>query len=213
MAAPSFERAVSHVLKSEGGLSDHKADPGGATNRGITRATLGRWRGRPATRDEVMALTEVEAKQIYRKFYWDRVKGDDLPAGVDLAVFDFGVNSGNERAAKYLQALVGVPADGIIGPATIKAVNKLEPAFVVRELMRRRLDYLAKLSTWPVFGKGWRRRVLSVETEALDMIGNPMAAIPPPPDIPAPEPSAEPASSGLFVALAAVIVRIFRKEA
>lgn len=192
MAAPSFERAVSHVLKSEGGYVDHPSDPGGATNRGITLATLSRWRGRPVSKAEVKALTEGEAKLIYRKFYWDRVRGDDLPAGVDLAVFDFGVNSGNERAAKHLQTILGATADGVIGPATLKALGKVEPAFIVRELTKRRLSYLQGLtSLWPVFGKGWKKRVQSIEAEALAMIGKPEAINPPPPDIEPAEPKAE----------------------
>lgn len=211
MAAPSFERAITHVLKSEGGYVDHPQDPGGATNRGITLATLSIWRGRKVTKAEVKALTEAEAKAIYRKNYWDVVRGDALPAGLDLAVFDFGVNSGTQRAAKYLQGVVGVRQDGVIGPATLKAVTGRDTAETIRGLSRARLDFLSRLATWPVFGKGWRHRVLAVEQEALAMARTTAVPLPPPPDIaPIDPPSTQPASSGLFVALLKGIFNAFR---
>ncbi len=105
MAAANFERALSLVLKHEGGFADHPADPGGATMMGITQATLAEWRGRPVTKDEVRALSRVEAGAIYRARYWDAVKGDDLPSGLDLAAFDYAVNSGPARAVRTIQGL------------------------------------------------------------------------------------------------------------
>jgi lysozyme family protein len=100
------------TAKWEGGWSDHKADPGGKTNWGITQATLSQYLGRPATATEILALTKAEAQIIYQKPYWDRMLGDSLPPGIDPCVFDFGVNSGPSRAVKSLQAALGVKADG-----------------------------------------------------------------------------------------------------
>lgn len=207
MASSSYDRAVAHVLASEGGYVDHPSDPGGATNRGITLATLSRWRGRHVTRDEVKGLSEAEARQIYRRFYWDRVRGDELPAGLDLAVFDFAVNSGDARAARMLQGLLGLPEDGLIGPKTVAAALAADSAATIRNLTRARLDFLSRLDTWPVFGKGWRKRVLSVEAEALAMVGT---GAPPPPDV-EPVPSS-PASGGFFVALKALLAALFGKK-
>ena len=131
MASANFSRALDAVLRHEGGYADHPADPGGATNLGITRATLVRWRGRPVSRAEVKALTRGEAAKIYRAFYWDEIAGDELPPGVDFAVFDYCVNSGPGRAARTLQSAAGVRPDGRIGKITLAAVNAHEPAALI----------------------------------------------------------------------------------
>jgi lysozyme family protein len=163
----SFESAVALVLQHEGGFVNHPRDPGGATNFGITRETLSRSRGRPASVEDVRRLTREEAASIYRSLYWRTVRADELPLGLDLAVFDLAVNSGPKRAVTMLQSVLGVAADGLIGPVTIKAANRADPAETVRRLTRARLGFLSRLATWPVFGRGWRRRVLAVEQEAL----------------------------------------------
>jgi lysozyme family protein len=178
MAATSFEASLAHVLKHEGGYVNHPADPGGATNFGITAATLARARGRPVTAAEVRALTRAEAAGIYRRFYWDAIRGDDLAAGLDHAVFDLAVNSGPARAARLLQRVLGLAEDGIVGPATLAAARDADPAGTVRALQRERLAFLRRLATWPVFGKGWQARVAAVEHEAVALAAQP-ATIPP----------------------------------
>lgn len=168
----SFEKAVALVLQHEGGFVHHARDPGGATNFGITRETLSNARGRPASVEDVRRLTQGEAASIYRSLYWTTVRADALPPGLDLAVFDLAVNSGPKRAATMLQGVLGVEPDGLIGPVTIKAANRADPAETVRRLTRSRLGFLSRLATWPVFGRGWRRRVLAVEQEALLLAGS-----------------------------------------
>jgi lysozyme family protein len=167
MTANSFDIALAHVLKHEGGFVDHPADPGGATNMGITRAPLTRARNRQATATDVRALARPEAASIYRRFYWQPVRADDLPAGLDHAVFDLAVNSGTTRAAKLLQRVLGVAQDGAIGPATLEAARRAVTTDAIRALQRERLAFLQNLATWPVFGRGWRARVAAVEREAL----------------------------------------------
>lgn len=169
MAAANFAAALDAVLRHEGGYADHPADPGGATNLGITRATLARWSGRPVSKAEVRALTKAEAAAIYRARYWDAVRADALPAGLDVAVFDCAVNSGPVRAVKTLQAVVGLPADGKIGPATLAAVNMRAPRALITQFCRRRLSFLERLRTFRVFGRGWTRRVKETEILALEM--------------------------------------------
>ncbi len=163
----SFDSAVALVLRHEGGFVHHPRDPGGATNFGITRETLSRVRGRPASVEDVRRLTKEEAASIYRSLYWKAVRADELPPGLDLALFDLAVNSGPKRAVTMLQTILGVKADGSIGPMTLKAANRPDPAETVRLLTRARLGFLSRLATWSVFGRGWRRRVLAVEQEAL----------------------------------------------
>ncbi len=169
----NFDRALAFVLKHEGGFVHHSKDPGGATNMGITLATLAAWRKRAVTPDDVRGLTRAEAAAIYRARYWDAVGGDDLPVGVDYAVFDFAVNSGPSRAVKFLQRAInatvyfGLATDGKIGPRNIKAADFVAPEVLIPTLCALRLEWLRTLDTWQHFGRGWERRVREVEYEAL----------------------------------------------
>lgn len=164
----NFTNCLPVTLAYEGGWSDHPRDPGGATMKGITLAVYRQHRP-GATKADLRAITQTEVEMIYRAGYWSPIKGDDLPPGVDLATFDFGVNSGVSRASRYLQAVVGVPADGKIGPATLRAVTSASGKEVIQGLCGRRLSFLKALSTFSTFGKGWSRRVASVEAKSVAM--------------------------------------------
>lgn len=165
----NFDRCLTHVFASEGGYVNHPVDPGGATNMGITHGTLSRWRGKHVNKSDVRDLTRAEAAAIYRAWYWDKVRADDLPSGLDLVAFDAAVNSGPARGAKWLQQALGVVADGYIGPQTLDAARGAVVLNVINEACDIRLDYLKRLSTWPVFGRGWSGRVSEVRSEAMDM--------------------------------------------
>lgn len=167
----NFERALSLVLKHEGGYVDHPRDPGGATNKGITLATYRRYVNRSGTKADIKALTTHEAGIVYKKQYWDKVRGDDLPGGLDYAVFDFAVNSGPSRAAKYLQKVVGAVQDGQIGKLTLIAVSSSPKSTrqIIDELCADRLAFLKRLKHWPTFKNGWTARVSMVETDAMEM--------------------------------------------
>lgn len=169
MAASNFKDALRFTLKYEGGYVDHPADPGGATNLGITIAVLRSWRGRPVTKDDVRNLKVDEAGQIYKARYWDKVEGDKLPPGVDLAVFDYAVNSGPARAAKVLQRAAGVPADGVIGMDTIAAVHARTPREMIAAVCDERLRFVKSLKTWATFGKGWAARIAAVRAASIRM--------------------------------------------
>lgn len=180
MAEARFEACLGQVLAHEGGYVDHPDDPGGATNMGITRKTLARWRKvspwSNLPKSEVMALTREEAGRIYRALYWAPCRGDDMPAGLDLALFDFAVNSGPDRAIRTLQAGLGVAADGVVGPVTIDAAAKADANETIIDLCDRRLRFLQALATFPTFGRGWTRRVSDIRKTALAMV--PPAALP-----------------------------------
>jgi len=165
--ASPFERAVALVIGYEGGFVQNPRDPGGATKFGITRETLSRVRGRPASVEDVRALTRAEAVSIYRRYYWNPLRADDFPPGLALAVFDLAVNSGPAAAVRMLQTVLGIEADGIVGPRTLEAVRANDRAETIRRLTRARLAFLARLPTWPIFGRGWRRRVQGIELESL----------------------------------------------
>jgi len=162
-----FENAVGLVLQHEGGFVQHPSDPGGATNFGITHATLARARGHSVSVDDVRNLTREGAIAIYRRLYWDAVRAEELPPGLDLAVFDLAVHSGPLRAVRLLQAVLGVEADGIVGPVTLAAARRADVPQAIGRLTSMRLRVLRRLATWPVFGRGWQRRVLGTEREAL----------------------------------------------
>lgn len=171
----------------EGGWSDNKKDRGGKTMYGITQATLSAWLGRPATVTEIRSLTKDEALAIYRKNYWDRVSGDTLPAGIDLMVYDWGVNSGPKRAVVALQSILGVEPDGWIGEKTMKAMAGLNARGIINKLYERRMAFLRGIGAeqWDEFGKGWTNRVNDVRAKALAMVDRQPA--PPAPETHAPE--------------------------
>jgi lysozyme family protein len=170
-ARERFLACVAEVLRHEGGYVDHPRDPGGCTNRGITRRTLEAWRRTSVTCEDVRALDEAEARAIYRAHYWNAVHGDELPAGLDLVAFDAAVNSGRRRAALWLQEALGVPADGVIGPQTLRAARGAKDrAAVIARACELRLTFLRSLDTWSDFGRGWSRRVRAVRQAALAMV-------------------------------------------
>ncbi len=159
MAAANFERALALVLVHEGGYVDHPKDTGGATNLGITIGTLSDWLGRPATKAEVRALTRATVALIYQKNSRDAVRADRLPSGVDYCVFDIAVNSGRKRGAMSLQRAIGVADHGAVGEITLKATTSKPALQTIERICADRLAFLRKLSTWPIFGKGWSSRV------------------------------------------------------
>ncbi|TCZ58640.1 hypothetical protein EXY23_16630 [Roseicella aquatilis] len=167
-----FDLCLDVVLEKEGGFVDHPADPGGATNLGITLRTLSAWRGAPVTAEEVRALTREEAKEIYRAHYWNVMRCEDLPRGVDLMVFDFGVNAGPARSVKTLQRALGCNPDGGVGPVTLAAARRAAAAPLIEAMARARLDHYAALPGFASFGRGWTRRVEEVRRQALLMAGS-----------------------------------------
>jgi lysozyme family protein len=96
----NFERALDVTLVYEGGYSNDPRDPGGPTNMGVTQKTLAAWRGEPVSAADVKALTLDEARKIYKAQYWDRVRADRLPTGVDFAVFDYAQIEGALEVAE-----------------------------------------------------------------------------------------------------------------
>jgi lysozyme family protein len=185
------EQLQSWLFASEGGYVDHPADPGGATNHGITHKVLARWRGRPVSKQDVRDLTLAEAGQIMKVNYWDVIQGDKLPAGLDYALFDYAVNSGPGRAVKDLQRVLGVKVDGLVGLETLAAVESKNVVAQIEALCERRYRFVSGLKTFAVFGKGWTRRIMGDQMGAqpgtdigvIDravMLANGSAVIPPP---------------------------------
>lgn len=169
------EICIPRILAHEGGFVDHTADPGGATNKGITLRTFRRFIKPGGTVDDLRRLTTEQAVVVYKRRYWDAVLADLLPVGVDYTVADFAVNSGPRRAAQYLQRSIGgIAVDGKIGPQTIGAARAADPSELIRTICDKRIAYMKRIRNrdtgellWDTFGDGWKRRVSGVRRDAL----------------------------------------------
>ena len=166
----NYDKCLETILHHEGGYVNHPKDPGGETNLGVTKRVYEEHGG---TKDMKDLLVE-DVAPIYKKGYWDKMKGDDLPGGLDLCVFDFGVNAGPGRAAKFLQSMIGTTVDGGIGPNTLAKVDEYirenGEHESVKKYQEMRQKYYEQLSTFDTFGKGWTRRVEETTKLALDII-------------------------------------------
>lgn len=159
----AFDRSFAFTARWEGLWSDHPDDNGGKTMRGVTLPTLSDYLGRPARVEELAELSEEMAKDIYETLYWKRSGADRLPVGLDTAVFDFAVNSGPKRAVQFLQRLVDVEDDGVLGRMTLAAVEQTIAEVGALELVlryiRARRDFLRRQPDYRVFKRGWENRI------------------------------------------------------
>ena len=166
----TWDNAFNLMLKSEGGFVNHPSDPGGMTNLGVTKATWENWVGRASDEAEMRSLTPEKVEPLYKKKYWDAVRADDLPVGLDYLVFDFGVNAGPGRAIKVMQSAVGVTPDGGFGPMTLAAVQAIDPVELIEKFSQAKEDFYRSLGTFATFGKGWLNRVADVKVKANSML-------------------------------------------
>lgn len=151
----NFDTALKLLLNHEGDFSDHKEDKGGATRYGVTEAEA----RRVGYRGDMRELPLDLAKQIFKRDYWDKIKADELPVAVRYALFDAAVNSGVPQATRWLQRACGVKDDGIIGPVTIAAAHHIDGARLKSSILAQRLRFMASLTNWPAFSRGWSRRI------------------------------------------------------
>lgn len=174
MTAQNYPNALRRVLVHEGGYVNHPADPGGETNKGVTIAVYRAYRQRKGLPlQSVRFITDPELNEIYRLQYWNKVRGDQLPAGVDYVVFDGAVNSGPSQSVKWLQRALGCEPDGNMGEATMAALeNCNDYEVLISRVCELRMGFLRALRTWGTFGVGWTRRVSAVKAEGLAMARN-----------------------------------------
>ena len=158
----TFDQAFDQLLGHEGGFVDHPADPGGATNYGITQAVARQHGYTGHMRD----LSLATARRIAKSAYWDAVRADELPPAIRYLMFDAAYHSGVGQAARWLQRALGVRDDGIIGPQTLQAARAQDGPALSRKLLGVRLRFLTDLKTWPSFGRGWARRIADLMTAA-----------------------------------------------
>jgi lysozyme family protein len=158
------------MLASEGGYVNHPSDPGGMTNLGVTKRVWEEWTGRESNEAEMRALTPELVETLYKVKFWDACRCDEMPSGIDYLVFDFAVNAGPSRSAKILQAAVGVPADGVIGPVTLSAVKAQDPDWLIEKFSQGKEDFYRSLGTFETFGKGWLNRVEQVKVKSTSLL-------------------------------------------
>ena len=149
----TFDQAFIKLMRREGGYSNNPADPGGPTNWGVTQA-VARNNGYAG---DMRDFDQTRAMVIYRKLYWDAVQAEDLPESVRYDVFDGAVNSGPRQSVRWLQQAVGAQDDGIIGPQTIALAANQENA--AARYNGYRLKFMATLTSWPAFSRGWAARI------------------------------------------------------
>ena len=169
-----YQHCLEMILHHEGGYVNHPDDPGGETNLGVTKKVYDAYCKKNGLRPKDMRSLEVlDVAPIYKTEYWDRVKGDDLHPALALCIFDFGVNAGTGRAAKYLQVMIGTVADGGIGPNTLRALDEYVSLHgldeTIENYQENRQKYYEKLKTFKTFGRGWTRRVNETTQSALKM--------------------------------------------
>lgn len=149
----AFDDAFDDLMGNEGGYSNHPDDPGGETMWGVT-ARVARANGYSGS---MRMLPRATAKTIAKKCYWDVARCDEMDSRLAFQVFDSVYNGG--PAVKWLQQAVGTTPDGIIGPATLAALQMIDPLKVMMRFNAYRLQYFGNLKTWPTFGHGWANRI------------------------------------------------------
>lgn len=164
------------ITKYEGGYGWDAADPGGPTKYGITCYDLAEHRHQKMTSMSawapiVKAMSLREAEDIYATKYALQCRFDDLISGPDCAILDFGINSGPSRAVKYAQTIAGTAQDGVLGPQTLAAINKIDPNHFIDVYCDARLHFLHNLGTWSTFGRGWTNRVADLRIYCHNVVG------------------------------------------
>jgi lysozyme family protein len=168
----NFRDCLELVLKHEGGFVNHKDDPGGMTNLGVTKKVWEEWVGHPVTEKDMRELTPAIVAPMYEMRYWRTSYCEKLPRGLDLLVFSMAVNAGAGRSVKLLQDAIGVVMDGVIGPITMARINEANVETLIDKFSEIRTDYYKGLKGFPVFGRGWLARTESERLQALQMAKN-----------------------------------------
>ena len=166
----NFDKCLHMLLEHEGGYVNNVHDKGGMTNLGVTKRVYDKWIGRESTEQEMRDLTPDDVAPIYKKNYWNRVKGDSLPSGLDWSCFDWAVNSGSGRPAKAVQRAVGATQDGAIGNQTLGLIAEKDPKFIIDYVYTVRQAFYESLDDYKHFGRGWSRRNTETLHQAMKMV-------------------------------------------
>lgn len=176
----NFSKFMPHVLEYEGSdYEDHPEDPGGPTKFGITIYDIANREGISHVnikknwtklKNLVKSLTKEQALKIYKTKYWDKVKGDQLPSGIDCIICDHGINAGPSKSIRIAQEVLGIEIDGRLGPKTLESLKKAEPKKFIAEFSEGRRNYYKSLPHFKTFGKGWLNRVNKCELFVISIL-------------------------------------------
>lgn len=174
----NWQQAFEQMLASEGLFTDDERDNGnklpdgrkGSTMLGVTQFNWEQHVGHQVTHDDMRQLTPADVEPLYKKKYWDIVRADELPSGIDYMVFDMGVNAGPGRSIKLLQTAVGVTPDGGFGPMTMAAVQAIDPVTLIERFSAEKVGFYRSLDSFAVYGTGWLNRVADVKVKAFAML-------------------------------------------
>jgi len=174
----NWKQAFEQMLKSESGFSDDERDKGnklpdgrkGSTMLGVTQYNWEQHVGHQVTHDDMRALTPADVEPLYKKRYWDAVRADELPSGIDYLIFDMGVNSGPGRSIMLLQAALGVSVDGGFGPITMAALQAIDPVTLIERFSAEKVAFYRGLDDFKTYGTGWLNRVADVKVKASAML-------------------------------------------
>ena len=174
----NWKQAFEQMLKSESGFSDDERDKGnklpdgrkGSTMLGVTQYNWEQHVGHQVTHDDMRALTPADVEPLYKKRYWDAVRADELPRGIDYILFDMGVNSGPGRSIMLLQAALGVSVDGGFGPITMAALQAIDPVTLIERFSAEKVAFYRGLDDFKTYGTGWLNRVADVKVKASAML-------------------------------------------
>lgn len=167
----SYLTAINQVLKHEGGFVNHPDDKGGPTNFGITKKVYEAFKGRSVSLDEIKKMPIADAIAIYKKNYWDEIKGDSITRySIAFALFDQAVNRGNKASIKSAQRALNLKDDGILGPKTLEALNKIDEKKFIKDFGNDSLaeyERISKIGNNYKFLTGWQNRIDSLTEYAL----------------------------------------------
>lgn len=163
------EKAFEYILKDEGGLTNDPDDDLGITKYGVTKEDLRELYGK-ATDADIRNLSLEEAKEVFRRRYWNPLKCPELPPALAYLMMDAGLLHGVYRASVWLQKAVGVAKDGQVGPKTVAAANAANVEDVINSITSSRMDRARNHPDYWKFGRGWINRITRVKTRALKLL-------------------------------------------
>ncbi len=157
----NFPTCLQYLLKLEGGFAKLPGDE--TTKYGVKQSTWEAYCGHPVTEAVMRNLTTDQVGPLYKTHYWDQVRADELPSGVDVCLFDFAVHSGPREASTQIQRIVGVVSDGTLGKLSLAAIASMKPESLITQLIASRLAFIKKLKNYPLFAKGWESRLVQLQ--------------------------------------------------
>lgn len=146
----------------EGGFANHPKDPGGATMKGVTLETFRHFYGSARTVEQLKAITEEQWDYIFKKGYWDVFRCDEIRSQSVANLLTDWVWASGPVVVKIVQSLLGVKADGAVGPVTLGALNALQGSVAFQRIWNRRKAFIESLRNYDVFGNGWMNRLDSI---------------------------------------------------